>query len=207
MRGRLFDIIKRLCADQRANAATEFALIVPFLITLYLGSLEAAALFTADKRVNSISATVGDLVGQWDPDDGTVPAATLAGYFQAAKGLIVPYPSATLKQVVSLVFVKADGTTKVIWSQQSGGAPVRAQGTTFQPLMVSSGTQTNLSARGGCIIASEVSYSYKPLLAVVFKTAVNLVHTNYFIPRYGANDVVQIAALPVATTACTTGVY
>ena len=52
---------------------------------------------------------------------------------------------------------------------------------------------TNTVARGGCIIASEASYSYKPLLGVVFKSALNLSHTNYFIPRYGATGVINLS--------------
>ena len=63
-------VVRRFREEEKAVAAVEFALIVPFLITLYLGSLETAALFTVDKRINSISSTVGDLVAQWDPDDG-----------------------------------------------------------------------------------------------------------------------------------------
>ena len=57
-----YALIRRFASDEQGVAAVEFALIMPFLLTLYLGSIEAAALFTADKRVNSISATVGDLV-------------------------------------------------------------------------------------------------------------------------------------------------
>ena len=207
MWSKLFTLLGRLRSEERGVAAVEFALIVPFLITLYMGSLEASLLFTADKRINSISATVGDLVGQWDPDDGSIPAATLTGYFAASKGLITPFPSAAVKQVLSLVFVKSDGTVaKVIWSQASGtGAVARTQGTSFTPLMASSGTQMNTVSRGGCVIASETSYSYKPLLGAVFSTALNLAHTSYFIPRYSATDVVQIVAQKVNSMACTDG--
>jgi hypothetical protein len=180
------------------------------LITLYLGSLEASALITADKRVNSISATVGDLVGQWDPDDGCInctDTTTLAGYFAAANGLITPYPSAGVKQVVSLVYVFANGTTKVLWSRASGtGATARVANSSFTPLTVSSTAMMNTISRGGCVIASETSYSYKPLLGQVFTTALNLAHTNYFIPRYGANQVIQVdSATGNTSTSCTTG--
>src|ERR1700712_4936537 len=114
----LRSIADRFARRDEATAAVEFALIVPFLITLYFGSIEAAALFTADKRVNTISATVGDLVGQWDPGDGDIDdvstTGTLATYFSASKGIIAPYASAGVKQVISLIFVATDGTTKVL---------------------------------------------------------------------------------------------
>ena len=44
----------------------------------------------------------------------------------------------------------------------------------------------NQMARGGCVVASETSYSYMPIAGQVFTTALNLAHTNYFLPRYGA---------------------
>ena len=112
-------------------AAVEFALILPFLLALYFGSMEASALFTADKRVNSISATVGDLISQWDPNDGKLPTSTLNDYFGASTGLITPYSSVGVKIVVSLVEVKSDGTTKVLWSQGYGGGTARTVGTTY----------------------------------------------------------------------------
>jgi Flp pilus assembly protein TadG len=85
--------VRRLRRNDEAVAAVEFALIVPFLITLYLGSIEAAALFTVDKRVSSISSTIGDLVAQWDPSDGdltTVTNGTLPDYLSASTGIIAP---------------------------------------------------------------------------------------------------------------------
>ena len=98
----LRSITQRFAHRDEATAAVEFALIVPFLITLYFGSLEAAALFTADKRVNSISATIGDLVSQWDPDDGvltTGTGGTLPDYLAAATGIMTPYSTVGLKIV------------------------------------------------------------------------------------------------------------
>lgn len=202
----LIDRLRGFGKNEQGVAAVEFALIMPFLLALYFGSMEASALFTADKRVNTISATVGDLIAQWDPDDGKIPAATLTTYFSASTGLITPYSATGLKQVVSLIFVKSDGTTKVLWSTQSGGGTTRTVGSAYAALSSSGANQmTNTVARGGCIVAAETSYSYKPLLGQVFTTTLNLAHTNYFIPRYGATGVINLSTTSLTTTACTTG--
>ena len=73
-------------------------------------------------------------------------------------------------------------------------------------LLGTSSTQMNTITRGGCVIASETTYSYKPLLGAVFTTALNLSHTNYFIPRYGATKTIRVAAVTTLDTACNTGV-
>lgn len=182
-------------------AAVEFALILPFLMALYFGSMEAAALFTADKRVNSISSTVGDLITQWDPNDGKIPSSTLNDYFAAAAKLITPYSATGVKIVVSLIEVKSNGTTKVLWSQAYGGGTTWTVNGSYTPL--TSGSQMNQVARGGCVLAAETSYSYKPVLGQVFTSALNLKHTNYFLPRYGAAYPIDLSTTSLASNACT----
>ncbi len=202
----LFQQLHRLRKNESGVAAVEFALIMPFMLALYFGSMEASALFTADKRVNTISATVGDLIAQWDPNTSppAIPQATLDGYFAAAQAIMNPYPTAGVKQVVSLIWVANDGSTKVLWSIANGtGAVARSRNLPFPPLVTT--TTTDVVARGGCVIAAETTYSYKPLLGQVFTTALNLNHINYFVPRYGATGVIQIPSPTLTTTSCTTG--
>ena len=201
MRTFLASLTRRFARDEQAVAAVEFALIMPFLMALYFGSMEAAALYTADKKVNSISATVGDLVSQWDPNDGTLSTSTLSDYASASTGLINPYATAGVKTVVSLIEVKSDGTTKVLWSQGYGGGTARTVNSSFSPL--SSGSMMDQVSRGGCLVTSETSYSYKPLLAQVFKSALNLSHVNYFLPRYGSTQPINLSTTSLASNACT----
>ncbi|HWA20129.1 MAG TPA: TadE/TadG family type IV pilus assembly protein [Devosia sp.] len=183
VRRRIVDTLMRFKRNDRAVAAVEFALIFPFLLTLYFGTIEASALFAADRRVNTISATMGDLVAQWDDDDGSIPVATMNDYFSAAQGLIYPMPSGTLKQVVSCVRVLADGTTQVVWSKGYNGGTPRIANTSY-PLATT--TRMNQVARGGYIIASETSYSYTPLLSQIFQSPFPLFHENLYLPRFGA---------------------
>lgn len=196
-------ILDRFRRDDKAVAAVEFALIVPFLITLYLGSMEAAALFTVDKRINSISATIGDLVGQWDPDDGEIKTTDLTNYMDASKGILAPYSTAGIQIIVTLVKVNVTtGNTSVLWSRANSGTTAKTEGATYTDLKSTS--EMNKVSRGGCVIAAEVTYSYTPLLGVVFKTAVTFKHTNYFLPRYGSTAPIKVQSGPtMASDACT----
>jgi Flp pilus assembly protein TadG len=197
---------RRLRRNDEAVAAVEFALIVPFLITLYFGSIEAAALFTVDKRLSSISSTIGDLVAQWDPGDGeltTGTGSTLTDYLNASTGIMSPYSTVGLKIVVSFVQVKNDGTTKVVWSKANASATAKTTGAVYTDLTTANAPQMNTVSRGGCVIAAEVTYSYLPILGQVFKVALNLKHTNYFLPRFGSTDPIDIDTMVVAADACT----
>ena len=198
---------RRLRRNDEAVAAVEFALIVPFLITLYFGSIEAAALYTVDKRIDSISSTIGDLVAQWDPEDGSITtgtSGTLTDYMNASTGILSPYSTSGLKIVVSYVQVKNDGTTKIWWSKPNAAGTAKSG--SYTDLAASSNAQMNTVSRGGCVIAAEVTYSYLPLLGQVFKTALNLKHTNYFLPRFGSTDPIRLdtsTTTSVPADACT----
>ena len=173
-------LARRFAENRRGAAAVEFALILPFLLLLFLGSIEASSLLTVDRRVNVISGTVGDLVARWDPTAGPLPGTTLTDYFQASEGILTPYSTTGLEQVVSLVEVAANGTTKVLWSRAPSGGTARVTDSayTLPP-------ETNQLARDvGCIVVSETRYSYKPVLGLVFTEALSLYNESYYLPRF-----------------------
>ena len=196
-------LLGRFRRDTEAVAAVEFALIVPFLITLYLGSMEAAGLFTVDKRINSISATIGDLIGQWDPADGEIKTTELTNYMDASKGILAPYTTTGLKIVVSLVkVIKTSGATNVLWSKANAAGTAKAEDNPYADLPATTEMNKLIAKDGGCVVAAEVIYSYTPLLGTVFKTAVNFKHTNYFLPRFGNAAPIVVEGETVSATAC-----
>jgi hypothetical protein len=180
-RGRL----KRFLGDNRAVAAVEFALILPFLLALYLGSIEASSLITVDRRVNVLSGTVGDLVARWDPRPGPLDAATVTDYFEASESILFPYPTGDLEQVVSLVGIDADGETSVLWSCSYAGEPkVLGPGRDIGSEYEAIPTNVNLIARGGWVIASEAYLPYEPVLGIVFTDVYDLRRESFYLPRF-----------------------
>lgn len=191
--------LRRFAAATGGVAAVEFALVVPLLLTLYLGSIEASSLYTVDRRVTVISGAVGDLIARWDPGDGSIPQATIDDYFTAAEVIMTPYDATGLQQVVSLLWINSTGTTKVLWSKATGGATPRSTNSTY-PLAAT--TQMNMVARGtsgGWLVVSESLYPYKPVMGLVFQNALNLDHTSFFLPRFGGCITVMVGS---ATSAC-----
>ena len=102
-------------------AAVEFALILPFMLLLYVGSIELSDLINVDRRVTVIAGTVGDLVAR--NDGGITPGRRSTDYFNAAEGIITPYQTTGLKQVVTCVEDQLDGTTATVqWSKAAAAA-------------------------------------------------------------------------------------
>jgi len=180
---RLHLILGRLRAfprDTRAVAAVEFALVLPLMLALYLGSVEAARLYTADRKVATLASAMADLVSR---EKDTIKQSTLNDYFTAAANIMQPLNTTGLGQVVSLVKIASDGTATVKWSVKSGNASVREVNSPF-PLAAT--TKINQLAKGasGWLIAAEVTYPYQPIIGYVIADTVNLEHDEYFLPRF-----------------------
>ena len=186
----LQSLLGRFRRNERGAAAVEFALILPFLILLYMGSIEASALFTVDRRIEVIAATNADLVARWNPNQGTISSSTVRDYFRAAEGIITPYSTTGLKQVVSFLNVAADGTARVAWScGWNGGSslptnqvyPLKTQ----MKRLVTGANDSLQNGKAGFLVASTTEYAYKPLLGMVFPNALNLQSEALFLPRFG----------------------
>lgn len=178
--------VRRLADDQGGAAAVEFALILPFLLLLYMGSIEASTLITVDRRVEVISSTVADLVARWNTNQAaSIPKATLLDYFKASEGIIVPYPTTDLKQVVSLVQVSAAGVGKVVWSCSYNGGTALAKDANFAVAGNMADLVTGEGAASGYLVASKVDYPYLPVFGLVFQTAVPMQSESQFLPRFG----------------------
>ncbi len=186
-------LMRRFRRSERGVAAVEFALILPFLLMLYMGSIEASSLFTVDRRVEVIASTTADLVARWNPNQGTITRATVGDYFRASEGIITPYATGGLKQVVSFLNVAADGTARVAWScGWNGGVALpnnRIYSLQIEMKRLVTGATVNTGGalsggRAGFLIAATTEYSYKPLLGMVFPNALNLESEALFLPRF-----------------------
>lgn len=170
----------RFARNRRGVAVVEFALIMPVLLTLYFGTIEAASLYTVDRRVAAVAGAMGDLVSR---TNGTLPSATLTQYFSAASGIMLPYTTTGLTQVVSVIAVSSTGVATVYWSRGYNGGTARAANSSY-PLAAT--LQINQVARGSYLVVSEIQYPYKPVYGLVISNTINLTHTEYFVPRFAA---------------------
>ena len=181
---RLFDrmliALRRLGKETRAAAAVEFALVVPVLLILYMGTIEVSDLIAVDRRVNVIAGTMGDIVAR---ADGCISNTNLTDYFKASEGIIVPYNKTPLKQVVTFLSVHATtGVATVTWSQAYNGGTAK----TVNSVYALPTAMVDVS-KGKWVVMAEGYYSYRPLLGWVVKTAINLHRVSYYVPRENAS--------------------
>jgi Flp pilus assembly protein TadG len=140
--------------DQRGTSAIEFALIVPAVLLMYVGTAEIGNLLTVERRVETIASTAADLTAQVKQ----VSNADLADIIAASTSILTPYPTTPLKVVLSSVVADQNNNTKVDWSYASNGSAHAVDMSYVLP----PGTTEAYSS----VIVVEVTYAFTPLLAL-----------------------------------------
>lgn len=163
--------VKRsLAHDVRAVSAVEFALILPFLILLYLGGVELTHAVTVDRKVTAATSAVGDLVAQTTQ----LSDADLENILDAASAILAPYDARILQIIVSSVEVEQNGG-KVVWSD-SRNAGSYAAGTEIA-------LPPGVAVPDTTVIVAEARYLYQTGLGKVLTDSILLTETFYLRPR------------------------
>lgn len=160
-----------LANDERGVSAVEFAMLLPLMLTLYLGAVEVSQGIGADRKVTLTARTVSDLVSQVS----SINNAGMTNSLNAAAKVMAPYPSDNLKVVVSSVSIDAQGKATIAWSDTFNGA-ARAKGSTVA-------LPAALAVPNSSLIWSEVQYAYTPVIGYVVTGPMTLKDQIYMRPR------------------------
>lgn len=166
--------IRRLADDPSGVAAVEFALVLPVMLTLYIGGVSVTEAISIDRKVTLISYTVADLTAQ----ASSVNAAEITNILNAASAAISPYSAATLKVTVSAVKIDANQVATVDWSETLNG--------TKRSGNVSSLIKPELRIPNTGLIWGEASYTYKPAIGYVITGTISLADEIFLRPRQSA---------------------
>jgi Flp pilus assembly protein TadG len=163
--------LRRFGRDRDAVSAVEFAIVLPFMLLMYVGGVELGDGLAIQFKVTETARTVTDLTTQYI----TIDSATMSNILGASAQVVAPYPSSSLVVTVSEVTTNSKGQGTITWSCSLNGTP-RPQNQSFT---LPSALQTaNIS-----LILGEVTYPYTPQLGYVITGTVNIYQSTYFYPR------------------------
>jgi Flp pilus assembly protein TadG len=164
-------LLRRFHNDKRGVSAVEFAMLLPLMITLYIGGVEVSSAIAVDRKVTLVARTLGDLVAQ----STSVNANDMTNILNAASSVVQPYSSSLIKVTVSRVDVDANGAAKVVWSKTKNGT-VRAPNSAV--------TLPNaLNTANTSLIWAESEYGYTPTMGYVITGTLQLRDQIYMRPR------------------------
>jgi Flp pilus assembly protein TadG len=198
--------------DQRGIAAVEFALVLPFMLTLYLGIVELSKGYMASQRMTLVARALADLTAQQQQlqAGGTtnITDSIMSNIFGASSAIMAPYSTTKLTMTVSQVLLsnKSDGTccqAKTDWTIANNGGTARpcqllTPGNAAPVSLTTIPTGFTASpATPGPIVVADVTYQYIPGFSFeIWKWKVsktfNMAQTQYMRPR-GTNSLVYQA--------------
>jgi Flp pilus assembly protein TadG len=189
--------VQKFSSDTDAVAATEFAIVVPFMLVLLIGGIELADGMAINVKVSATAHSVTDMVTQ----NTSLSTAQLHNILTGATTIIAPYPvnNGQLLVTVSEISSDANGNLTLQWSQSYNGStfgpgrPGLGSSTTppYGALPVPSslnGTVGNANNPNNqndqvTFIVGEVTYNYTPNLGYTITGTVPLHDTDWLFPR------------------------
>jgi len=165
----------RFARDVRAVSAVEFALILPIMVTLFLGGTELSQAISVKRKAVLVNRTIADLVAQ----DSCITNAEMTSIFNASAAVVAPFSAGKLKLVVSGVSVDAGGIATVVWSDPFQ-ATARTVGSTVT-------LPTGLNTPGSWLVFAETTYEYTPPIGYAIMGMLPLTDTMYMRPRLQAS--------------------
>src|SRR4249920_1346283 len=91
--------IAGLASDERGVSAVEFAMLLPLMLTLYLGAVEVSQGIGADRKVTLTARTICDLVSQVS----SIGNSDMTNALNASAAVMAPFPTGNLKVTVTSV--------------------------------------------------------------------------------------------------------
>lgn len=172
---RSFRRIAALRTDRRGIAATEFALIAPFLIFLYVGSVQLADAISASRKVTVTTRTLADLTSQYN----SVTTSITNTILKTASQVMAPYDATVGTYTITHLSTNSSGKPRVDWSRKYDGTTV-SDGYRKNKKMDLPGS---VSQPGSSVIMAEISYRYQPFVSPAMLGSVTLKDTIYMLPR------------------------
>ncbi len=193
----LLSRVQKFSTDADAVAATEFAIVVPFMLVLLIGGIELSDGMAINVKVSATAHSVTDMVTQ----NTSLSTAQLQNILTGATTIIAPYPvnNNQLTVTVSEISSDASGNLTLQWSQSYNGStfgPGRpGLGSSTTPFYPALTVPTSLNGTAGNVnnpnnqndqvtfIVGEVTYNYTPNLGYTITGTVPLHDTDWLFPR------------------------
>jgi len=166
---------ERLRRDRRGVSAVEFAILLPVMVTLFLGSVEATQGIAANRKIELTAHTLADLATQYTD----ITDLDMANILAAGSAILAPYPTGGLQEVVSEIAINDQGVGTVVWSSTLGGAALTVGTTVSVP--------SALAVPNSYLVLAQVKYSYNPTYGYVMTGAITLSDQSFMRPRESAS--------------------
>jgi len=162
--------------DIRGTAAVEFALVMPMLLTLYLGGFAISQATSTWRKLAETTSQLANVAAQFT----TMQSSDAQGVMAAAAQIMAPLDTSSLSEVLTVVGVNSGGSATVTWSQAYNGGTALAQGAAVT-------LPTNMLHSGMSVVWVQTTYTYNPVVGVSYVPPITMHDQIYSAPRSSAS--------------------
>lgn len=163
--------LRQAARDHRGVAAVEFAIILPLMLTLYIGGNELGHALTIARKVTHVSSSLADLATQ----SKTISSTDMCNILNAAASVMTPYPTSGVRIKLTQVKINASSIATVEWSGALNDTPLSKGAPVTLP--------TGVNTPSTWVVMGEVHYAYKPVIGYVISGTMDLKDYFYLRPR------------------------
>jgi Flp pilus assembly protein TadG len=177
MRGR------NLRYDQSGIAAVEFALILPIMLLLFLGSFETTNLVLAYMKLEASAETAADLVAQTRVNT-VLQSTDFTNITNAAKQVLSPLPTSGVLLKIAFASVTYNtGSAVIDWHTEVNSAtPITTANIPNNASLANLGNQASGSTDSVIIVM--LTYSYSSPYTYILSSSYTLTESAFNRPRY-----------------------
>ena len=153
-------------------AAVEFALVLPFLLFLYLAGYEVTQASSTYRKLTDTTVEIANIVSQY----AAMSSSDVTGVFTASAQIMAPRSTSPLSIVLSAVSTDANSKPTVAWSRSYHSASPLAVGSVVS-------MPTGLASANTTYILVQTTYQYTPLIGSAYVAPISMHSSIYMIPR------------------------
>jgi Flp pilus assembly protein TadG len=170
-------MLRRFLDATRGIAAVEFAMILPVLVIMFLGSVDLGRALAIYMKVRAATYTLDAITNQYT----TIQSTDMSSILGATSVVLSPYSSSPVVVVISQIKITSASTATVNWSATLNGTALAQNSSVSVPTSFAS-----CHSYPCYLVYGQVTYTYTPLFLYVFKSAFNLSDALYVTPRSSA---------------------
>jgi Flp pilus assembly protein TadG len=168
-------LLRALAKDRRGASAVEFALMIPFLLIVYLGGVQTFQAVAAYRKLSDATVELANVTAQYQ----ALSSTDLANIFSATSQIMTPYPTGNMTMVLSIIKTNASNSACVYSSTPYNGGTALRAGAAFTP-------PAGLMTANSTYILVQTSYLFTPTLAYGVIGNTTMTDHMYMEPRNSA---------------------
>ncbi len=165
---------RHFTASTGGIAAVEFAILLPLLLLMLLGTMELGTAYVVNSKLRTVASTVVEIANQYT----TIQDSDMAAILGAASAVVTPYAVSNASVVLSEITIDSKGKATVTWSDTLNGAARTAGSSITVP--------SSVAVPNTVLLLAEASYLYTPMFGYAMTGTITLQDRLYGMPRNGS---------------------